>query len=502
MPGLFDLLMSGGFDNTEPGRNAQMTLAAGLLGGKGTFGSILGNSMMGAQDTYRSSVKDQAAAELSKAHLDELKRASEAARRKQATEDNLAQIQSQYFRPATAGQIGGIDATGGAETDTSAPNNMQPGRPAGMDLRGLMGALYSAPGGFNEALKLEGQLRKDVPTISSTAPGSVSHYFQDGKLITIPGPPIKPHADSPDIQALKLIHGEGTPEFNAALASMMDKKNHIVPQGFNRDAQGALTVDPNWLKVQMQLREAGPNASAANRPAPVAAVELSDAGRKAYSDLALQGKLPPGFGRYGLADRNNFLNEEGAKRYGADGSGVSLAGEQANAGANKAALMAVTKDLAAFRPYKEMLDKNADIAIELAGKVLKTNSALANKPIRWIAQNMTDSPDVAELMAQNHFVTTEAARVLTNPRLVGQLTDSAIKDMQSVVNGNAPLGAYVRVLQRIKSDGTNRTAAMEKERDALATSFTTRNPSSGLSATAKGGLPNMAEIEAELAKRK
>ena len=224
-------------------------------------------------------------------------------------------------------------------------------------------------------------------------------------------------------------------------------------------------------KVNQPLVDAKKAIAVAGKPPAIQTVELTPEGRKAYADLATSGKLPTGWGGRALADRNNFLNDEGMKRYGAGGTGTSLAGEQADAIANRTALTNVTKDLAAIRPYKEMLDTNVDIAINLAGKIIKTDSKLLNRPLTWIMQNMGDNPDVGEFMAQNHFVITESARVLSNPRLVGQLTDRAIKDMQSVVDGNAPLGTYTRVLTRIKSDGQNRVSAMEKERASLEKSF-------------------------------
>lgn len=211
-------------------------------------------------------------------------------------------------------------------------------------------------------------------------------------------------------------------------------------------------------------------------PEPMA---LTPNGMKVYSDLALAGKLPSGYGKWGINTRNEFLNSEGEKRYGASGTGESAAAEQGGAKANVAALTQITKDISAIKPYKVMLDTNIDIAKDLASKVLKTNSKLANQSITWIAQNLTDSPDIAELMAQMHFVTTESARVLSNPRLVGQLTDNSIKDMQMVINGNAPLGVIVRVLDRIKNDGLNRVNAMENQASLIKNQLANRDKNSG-----------------------
>jgi hypothetical protein len=140
------------------------------------------------------------------------------------------------------------------------------------------------------------------------------------------------------------------------------------------------------------------------------------------------------------------------------------------------ALGQVTKDLAAIRPYKDMLDQNANIAISLSKQAIKGNSALANKPINWVKQNMGDNPDTNEYLAQIAIVQTEAARVLSNPRLVGQLSDSARHEMQELVNGNMPLESTERVLNRIKQDGTNRIAAMEREQKALLKGESTASP--------------------------
>jgi hypothetical protein len=97
--------MSGGYDDSEPGRNAQLALAAGLLGGKGSFGSILGNSMLGAQDTYRSSKKDQQAAELNAAHLSEIKLRAEAEQRRIAAEQRALAAQEAFRGSLTSPQM-------------------------------------------------------------------------------------------------------------------------------------------------------------------------------------------------------------------------------------------------------------------------------------------------------------------------------------------------------------------------------------------------------------
>lgn len=133
------------------------------------------------------------------------------------------------------------------------------------------------------------------------------------------------------------------------------------------------------------------------------------------------------------------------------------------------ALNAVEKDLASIRPFDAMLDTNAKIAIDLAKKISndRTNSQFLNRPITWLEQNAADNPDIAEYLFQIQTVKTEGARILNNPRLVGQLTDSARGEMANVVNGNMPLGQTTRVLERMMSDGKNRVHAIEQEGERL-----------------------------------
>ena len=193
-----------------------------------------------------------------------------------------------------------------------------------------------------------------------------------------------------------------------------------------------------------------PNAQMINVP-------LTPAGQKAKSGLAATGQ------NVSRID-NKTLNDMGAD---AEASGTSVADVKAGYKADTAALTANTKSLAAIRPFKDMLDTNIDIAKNLSKKVISTNSAYANKSLNWIKQNAGDNPDTAEFLAQMRFVETEAARVLNNPNLTGTLTDSARREMESVVSGNLPMKSLDRVLARIKSDGDNRVKALETENKQL-----------------------------------
>lgn len=191
----------------------------------------------------------------------------------------------------------------------------------------------------------------------------------------------------------------------------------------------------------------------------------------------INGKARPGSLPIGRDEGNRYREKlrektaEIAKELGLSPQELASLGTENRAKA--VALNAVQKDLAAIRPYDEMLNLNAKIALDLAKKISssRTGSQFVNKPITWLQANAGDNPDIAEYLFQINTVRTEGARILNNPRLVGQLTDSARHEMGDVINGNMPLGQTERVLGRMIADGKNRVNSIEKEKDSLVNSI-------------------------------
>jgi hypothetical protein len=147
--------------------------------------------------------------------------------------------------------------------------------------------------------------------------------------------------------------------------------------------------------------------------------------------------------------------------------------------ANQAGLTAITKDLTALKPYSEMLHQNGAILKDLAAKVGNTDSTLLNKPLNWLEQNAESNPDLREYLAQVHIVQAEAARVIKNPRLVGQMHVEDQKAMEQILNGNLPLADTVRIIDRLTNDGDRRLVLMEAQRQAHVDSIKGLTPGSG-----------------------
>ena len=248
----------------------------------------------------------------------------------------------------------------------------------------------------------------------------------------------------------------------------------------------SLVHDPNTSPedkavYQDQIKRLNAPTSSMIAGAPGATGLSSGAVDLAASQYLATGQMPPlGFSSQAL--RTAILNRAAELQQQTGETTEEVPGKRAEFKANQTALTQITKDLTAIAPFQEMLSKNSDILKTLAGNVVKTDNQLANRSINWLQNNMLGKPNVAEYLAQVQIVQTEAARVLNNPRLVGQLTDSARHEMQNIVSGNMSLGQTVAVVDRLQSDANNRVNAMRKQSEQLRKSL--GSPTSGATTNA------------------
>jgi hypothetical protein len=163
------------------------------------------------------------------------------------------------------------------------------------------------------------------------------------------------------------------------------------------------------------------------------------------------------------SSRKIVINEAAKIEAEEGGTPKQRLGKQATFHADTKALDQLTKDYNILKPFDEMLDTNAAIAIDLGRKIVKTNNKYANETINSLTKNFSDAPGVSDYLFQVNTLQTEAARVLHNPRLVGQLSDNARMDMQKVFDGSMPIKESEAVINRMILDGHNRTKSMENQ---------------------------------------
>lgn len=256
-------------------------------------------------------------------------------------------------------------------------------------------------------------------------------------------------ADQLAAQIKKL--NEGLPKPTQLAQLNEDLKEGRITQVQHDDAVKKITNIPATMASVMQTME-----------------PLTDGGKEVAKRFTLAAiPLPGGYGMYGAKIRNETLNGIAADIEAAGGNYDEAVGQRYLVKANAAALSKITNDITTFEPYKVMLDKNGSIAVDLGNKLMQTDSKLANKTINWLRQNATNNPNLSEYLAQVQIFTVEAARVLNNPRLVGQLSYEATRDMQGIISGDMPLESAIRVMDRLGNDGDNRLNSMMQEKKML-----------------------------------
>lgn len=177
----------------------------------------------------------------------------------------------------------------------------------------------------------------------------------------------------------------------------------------------------------------------------------------------LNGRMPIGLSRIGPATLGEIQNRaaEMTKASGMTPQEFAAAGPITKQ--KLGALLALEKQRNAIQPYKEMLNMNIDVLRQLSDKLERTDSPAANKPILWMQQNMAGDADVAEYLFQVQTVNTEIARVLNNPNLTGQLTDTARQEIREIGSPNMNAQQINRVMARAQADANNRSATLDKQ---------------------------------------
>lgn len=133
----------------------------------------------------------------------------------------------------------------------------------------------------------------------------------------------------------------------------------------------------------------------------------------------------------------------------------------------------------AVAAYETLARGNGERALELINKVNTTGIPALNSAKR-LGEQASGNPDAAELMSVLQTYQTEVARIIANPRLVGQLTDTARHEVQNIVPANMTPPQAKRVISRLnfefglRQKGIN--DAIEQAKSGMTPGFNTPPP--------------------------
>jgi hypothetical protein len=171
------------------------------------------------------------------------------------------------------------------------------------------------------------------------------------------------------------------------------------------------------------------------------------------------GQLPPmGMGAKAAAARTRVINRA-AEIY----KGLDLGSQRAAYDANKASLKTLEGTKNAIGAFEKTAQKNIDLFLEQAGKVVDTGSPMANSLARQVSGRMLGSPDQAAYEAARQVAITEIAKITQGGGLSGVLSDSARHEIAAFNPQSATLRQTVAVMRLLKKDMENRGAGLDEQ---------------------------------------
>lgn len=129
--------------------------------------------------------------------------------------------------------------------------------------------------------------------------------------------------------------------------------------------------------------------------------------------------------------------------------------------ASKGALAQLTKNKSAVEAFSGTARKNWELFLNTAKDVVDSGSPWVNMPLRAVDRQSLGSKELAAYNAARQVATTEISRVISNPNLVGVLSDQARQELQSIVPGEATLGQLYSISNVLLQDMDNRKSSID-----------------------------------------
>lgn len=246
-------------------------------------------------------------------------------------------------------------------------------------------------------------------------------------------------------------------------ANQAREVNNDVRAAIYRDAVNAQVKNAK-TNADREARAAGAVGAVGPDGQPLVVGALQESTARMVAEMALEsGKIPPlGYGKNAALQRQQVLDAMDQIRKERGMSGGDITTNQASYKANSASLTQATKSLDAVTSFSNTAIKNGDVLVKMAQEVDATGIPLIE---RWIraGRQATGDPKVAAFNAQMRVYIPEVAKILSNPNLTGQLTDTARKEIESVVSGGASAEQIMAIHNTLKADFANRETALKDQ---------------------------------------
>lgn len=228
--------------------------------------------------------------------------------------------------------------------------------------------------------------------------------------------------------------------------------------------QGAQRIAIAKQELALNLRKQGFDESQglnADDPKAQAAIDMLG------TYMATTGQMPQGFRVYGKNSAGFYTAVAANAAEKVKAGGGNLATTAAGYKADQASLTQQQKMFDAAQAFLSTADRNAALLDESIKKIPDTGSPVFNKPLRSFAANVSGNADLSQFATYLTSVQNEYAKILTNPNLAGQLTDSARHEAQMLVSPDATVPQILASLKALRAEGTNRLRSIGDQIGAI-----------------------------------
>lgn len=238
--------------------------------------------------------------------------------------------------------------------------------------------------------------------------------------------------------------------------SAESQQKQAVLAGTN--AQG-LTADQQMTLRQGQQRIQGEAAGRAETARHNKASEgsLTPEALTMAADQYAESGVMPALGR--TAGMRSQIMNEAARTHPT----LDVATNAAAFKANQASLAGLQKNYDSVHAFESTANKNLDLFLEQAGKVVDSGSPWINRPLRTISKGMLGSADQVAYETARQVAVNEIAKVTSSPGLSGQLTDSARNEISSFNPNDATLQQTYRVAKVLRQEMQNRDDSYQEQ---------------------------------------
>lgn len=220
------------------------------------------------------------------------------------------------------------------------------------------------------------------------------------------------------------------------------------------------TPEQRRLRIKSDAQAAAEGGAAGRGEAGEEPLLLTPEGLDvAALNYARTGQLPPmGIGKAGMGIRAKIINRAAFLNPNLD-----VAGNRAAFAADRTSLTGLQRQFDAYKSYERTVTLNTDVLRKAMSKIKDTGSPVLNTVVRNIDKNALGSEELAAYNAALQTVVPEFARLLNNPNLTGQLTDTARKEIDSIVSKNYTINQMLAALAVLEQDANNRVTSSQDQ---------------------------------------